>query len=78
MNHFCVFSYSILGICAEGFWIIADFLHEVRWLEQHLICKINFSNLHAELKTHVLAPLRGIIKHRKQTHTDRNKIMTYV
>ena len=36
--------WKVLGICAEGFWIRANFLFGVRWLEGHRTCKINLVN----------------------------------
>ena len=35
--------WKTLSICAEGFCIRADLLHEVRWSEGHPICKISQS-----------------------------------
>ena len=41
-----------LGICAEGLWIRADFLYEVRLSEEYPSRKISLVNLHTELKAH--------------------------
>ena len=49
-----------LGICAEGLWIRAEFLYNIRWQEEHPTHKLSLVHLHSELQARVL-PLRGII-----------------
>ena len=57
-----------LGICAEGFWIRADLLYEVWWLEGRLVGTISLVNVYTDLKACILANSRGIIKDVKRTH----------
>ena len=62
--------FGILGICAEGLWIRADFLYGVRLWEGHSTLKISLFNLYLELKARVVLPLKRNNKGQKTiTHT---------
>ena len=54
-----------LCISAEGSWIRADFLYEIRWQEEHSNFKTSLVNLYLELKAHVLVPFEVIMNNVK-------------
>ena len=58
---------KVLGISDEGFWIRADFLHQVRKNKGHPICKTSSVDLYSELKAPALTISRRIIIDVKRT-----------
>ena len=55
--------WNVSRLCAEGFWIRANFLPEVRWEEEHPICQASFVNLAFRVYSVHPTPIR-----REHTH----------